>query len=278
MPPLWLIFPELSQGSTAWMTGYGKYYAIEFWKWLNELVPDERIQYQTMFPAPKTWRGFYDEFNERGLDKREFRKYFLHGVQLWNKNDEMQYSKDEITSQQKLDLEFVNFWHNGDDHFNSQWQISDFLVDTHRYFCTEQYMIAEKARVFRDRKRRMKIMETTNLMEMKALGRKVKKFRSKTWDKMKYSVVLNANYYKFSQNKEMRNRLLNINDRVIVEANPTDIIWGIGLAKNDSEASNPKVWLGLNLLGFALMEVRDEIRKVYQNYDKINWDQFEKYR
>ena len=42
-------------------------------------------------------------------------------------------------------------------------------------------------------------------------------------------------------------------------------IWGIGLGKDNEKAHNIASWRGKNLLGFALMEVRDEIRKLYQN-------------
>lgn len=45
-------------------------------------------------------------------------------------------------------------------------------------------------------------------------------------------------------------------DRVLVEASPVDAIWGIGLAASDPLAAEPATWQGLNLLGFALMEVR----------------------
>jgi predicted NAD-dependent protein-ADP-ribosyltransferase YbiA (DUF1768 family) len=36
-----------------------------------------------------------------------------------------------------------------------------------------------------------------------------------------------------------------------------DRIWGIGMAQDDEKVSNPNLWRGLNLLGFALMQVRD---------------------
>ncbi|WP_368861540.1 NADAR domain-containing protein [Actinospica durhamensis] len=42
----------------------------------------------------------------------------------------------------------------------------------------------------------------------------------------------------------------------MVEASPYDRIWGIGLPARDPRATGPAGWPGLNLLGFALMQVR----------------------
>jgi ribA/ribD-fused uncharacterized protein len=47
---------------------------------------------------------------------------------------------------------------------------------------------------------------------------------------------------------------------VLVEASPVDSVWGIGLAADDEQAASPDRWPGLNLLGFALMEVRSRLR------------------
>jgi len=41
---------------------------------------------------------------------------------------------------------------------------------------------------------------------------------------------------------------------------PRDTIWGIGLAAGDERAACPDRWRGLNLLGFALMEVRQQLK------------------
>jgi hypothetical protein len=125
--------------------------------------------------------------------------------------------------------------------------------------------MAEKARLFGDEEMREEIMNTSDPKLMKALGRKVRNFDPEVWDKVKYSIVLNGNYYKFTQNKEMMDFLLSTGDKILVEASPMDAIWGIGFGKENEKAYNIASWRGQNLLGFALMEVRDEIRKVYQN-------------
>jgi ribA/ribD-fused uncharacterized protein len=46
---------------------------------------------------------------------------------------------------------------------------------------------------------------------------------------------------------------------VLVEASPVDKVWGIGMAEDHPEIENPAMWQGLNLLGFALMEVRRQL-------------------
>lgn len=49
-------------------------------------------------------------------------------------------------------------------------------------------------------------------------------------------------------------------DAVLVDASPYDRIWGIGLKADDERALHPNTWQGQNLLGFALMDVREELR------------------
>ncbi len=100
---------------------------------------------------------------------------------------------------------------------------------------------------------------------MKALGRQVRGFDAKVWDEIKFGIVLNASYLKFSQNASLRDFLLRTGSKILVEASPVDKIWGIGLAASDENAQNPMKWRGQNLLDFALMRARDEIAKVYKN-------------
>jgi hypothetical protein len=64
---------------------------------------------------------------------------------------------------------------------------------------------------------------------------------------------------KFGQHRQLRDFLVGTSSRVLVEASPRDRVWGIGLAADDERAGSPERWPGLNLLGFALMEVRHRL-------------------
>ena len=73
----------------------------------------------------------------------------------------------------------------------------------------------------------------------------------------RYGVVVRASRAKFGQNPELGRYLESTRPRVLVEASPVDTVWGIGLGAGDDRARRPSEWRGLNLLGFALTEVRD---------------------
>ena len=120
-------------------------------------------------------------------------------------------------------------------------------------------MMAEKAKMFGDSECREKILAANSPGAAKALGREVRGFQEERWQRARYDIVVRANSKKFSQNHELGEFLLNTKKRILVEASPRDRIWGIGLAKEDPHSENPLLWRGLNLLGFALMDVRDAL-------------------
>ena len=141
----------------------------------------------------------------------------------------------------------------------SQWWACRFQADAEEYCCAEQFMMAEKARMFGDKEMLLKIMETANPKEMKAYGRAVKNFDKEVWDSCCFDVVKRGNRAKFSQNPELLQFLMGTRKRILVEASPRDRIWGIGMGKANPDAQNPLKWRGTNLLGFALTQVRDEL-------------------
>ena len=139
----------------------------------------------------------------------------------------------------------------------SQWYPASFELNGNIYLTAEHYMMAEKARLFDDKSLLANILAARNPAEAKQLGRSIREFDEHAWNQHRFDIVVAGNHAKFSQNAALGKFLRNTKERVLVEASPKDRIWGIGLAANDPNASNPNLWKGLNLLGFALMEARD---------------------
>ena len=147
----------------------------------------------------------------------------------------------------------------------SQWWPSPFIENGIIYQTAEHYMMGKKALLFNDQEIFEKILVKESPKDVKDLGRQIRNFDVAKWDTHKYEIVKQGNLLKFSQNEDLSFFLLQTKDKVLAEASPVDAIWGIGLAEDHVDAKIPKNWKGLNLLGFALMEVRDEI-----SINKIN--------
>lgn len=139
----------------------------------------------------------------------------------------------------------------------SQWWMCRFEIDGVSYCCAEQYMMAEKARMFGDQEMLGLILEARQPKAMKAYGRSVRNFDKDRWDSACYGIVKRASMAKFSQDPALWDFLRKTKNRILVEASPRDRIWGIGMGKSNPDAECPVKWKGTNLLGFALTEARD---------------------
>ena len=142
----------------------------------------------------------------------------------------------------------------------SQWWMGRFTTDGVEYNCAEQYMMAEKARLFGDGEMLEAILGTDDPRAMRAYGRKVQGFDAKVWGESCYGIVLRGNLAKFGQDEALRAYLLGTGERILVEASPWDRVWGIGMGASNAAAEDPLKWRGKNLLGFVLTEVRDRLR------------------
>lgn len=141
----------------------------------------------------------------------------------------------------------------------SNWFPACFEADQQVYLASEHYLMAHKALLFGDTAIAQQICQARTPAMAKQLGRQVKGFDQVLWLEHSWNLNLQANLLKFSQNPELATFLISTGSCVLVEASPEDQIWGIGLSANDSRAHAPQHWLGTNLLGFALMEVRQRL-------------------
>lgn len=131
----------------------------------------------------------------------------------------------------------------------------------------EQYMMFQKASLFKDDRIKHKIIQEHNPKNIKKLGREVKNFNNETWNRYKEFIVYQGNLLKFSSNEDLKEKLLSTGNKVLIETSPFDSVYGIGLDyygrslnKQQFDLFNVDDWQGSNLLGFALMQVRDELR------------------
>lgn len=273
MAPLWIKYPQIGCGSIGWRWGSGEEYKFKFFDWFNMLSENDREKYKELFPKPKIWDDFYND----GDDYKE--EYFNHITPYWNKDGKPEYSLKDLIKEYNSGnrIKYIFFWGHQPSKTGeltkscfSQWWKCNFSDDDGDYNCAEQYMMSKKALLFGDIDIYKEIMKSKHPKEIKALGRKIRNFSEDVWNEEKYSIVLNGNYAKFSQNKELRDYLIETKNRVIAEASPYDNIWGIKMSTDNPKVENPIAWKGQNLLGFALMEVRNELNRVYKNIDKIN--------
>lgn len=180
------------------------------------------------------------------------------------------YSLDWLIAQHQneLRLKYLCFWGHtpkpgvevGDFCF-SQWFPASFTVDGLTYPTAEHWMMAEKARLFKDEDAFQAVLKSKTPGEAKKIGRRVRHFDDALWKANGYRMVIEGSIHKFRQNRAMGEYLINTGNRVLVEASPVDEIWGVGLTKDSDQVLNPETWRGLNLLGFALMEARDYLNE-----------------
>ena len=139
----------------------------------------------------------------------------------------------------------------------SQWHPSRFVVGGITFSHAEQFMMYAKAMLFGDRETAGRILKAKTPREQKAHGRHVQGFGEAVWQLFREGVVFDGSYAKYSQNPDLREALLATRGPTLVEAAPSDRVWGIGLAEEDPRARDRVQWRGLNLLGEALSRVRE---------------------
>jgi ribA/ribD-fused uncharacterized protein len=164
-------------------------------------------------------------------------------------------SKDRLETIRETDTH-VFFWKG----YLSQWYMRDFRIKGVVYNCCEQYMMSEKARLFKDEDALKIIMSSDSPATQKRAGRQVKNYVDPAWKLVSRHVVFAANMAKFMQNSDLREKLLATGTKTLVEASPYDALWGIALGPWDDAILDESNWKGENWLGKELRTVREQCR------------------
>ena len=90
-------------------------------------------------------------------------------------------------------------FHNPDEEngYLSNWYLSEFECDEIKFSSMEQYMMYQKAICFGDTKIAEKILETADVAQIKALGRKVSNYNETIWNGKRQILVYNGLCAKF---------------------------------------------------------------------------------
>ena len=142
----------------------------------------------------------------------------------------------------------------------SNWFLSKFIVDNISFSSIEQYMMYKKAEVFGDDSIMKEIMSTDDVGKIKAFGRQVHNYNNTVWNRMRQIIIYEGLYAKYSQNNDLKEKLLKTGDSLLAECAAQDKIWATGISMKDDSRFDMNKWIGQNLLGFATMLVREKLK------------------
>ena len=145
--------------------------------------------------------------------------------------------------------------------FLSNWYTSHFDLDGIHFSSVEQYIIYQKCMVFGDTNSAQAVLVNEDIATLQSIGRHASGYIESVWAGMRQLVVFRGLMAKFCQNEDLKKKLLDTRDAFLVECTESDKIWSCGVRLNDDKRFDASNWTGNNILGFALMEVRDAIKR-----------------
>ena len=104
------------------------------------------------------------------------------------------------------------------------------------------------------------ILKTSEPERVKQLGKRVQGFNKKEWYRVSVEYMFQAMLAKFTQNEDLKGFLLATDGNRLLEANPTDRFWGIGLSLKSGDLYKETKWTGKNMAGRTLERVREALK------------------
>lgn len=276
MEPPWIAFPSYGRYSLGWRMGAGESYLMAFFKWRSQLSDEDKRVYESLFPPPITMYDYWTPGDGEDLSSAaEFARSNLFTYR-WELSGSTKYSKKWLEEKVKSndDLKF-KFYQNSFKPKHKQYELlstwcpvkfpASCAYEEETMHSVEEYLLYCKALISR-RKGLIKAVSFNmgyrdDLLKIKP---KVDEFQSKTWDKMYPGMLALANYFKFAYDDFLREVLLSTGDDILV---CLDKDLKLGCKIQVDKENGKAILIGENLLGFAIMNARDEIRKIYGNIE-----------
>ncbi len=222
--PPWIKYPTYPKNSSFWKSGSGAEYLLKY----KENIDDEE-EYLKIFPIAPT---FMDDLTPSESLSEETKKYLSSSskplfIKLWKEDAKAKYVFDVDNNKDVI-----------------------IMFDTLLYDTSSHIHIGNKG--------------YSSANEIVELAEAELKNAPQVWEELKYTVLLNAIYYKFVTDINFTKEVLNTKDRIIVFKSEN-----LELGVQETDDGN---FLGKNLLGLAVMELRDVLVEIYANYDDIDWN------
>lgn len=221
----------------------------------EDLPPKLRAQMSALIRVSQTAKKYPDLYH--GVRIYDFNIY-INGIAYPSDNLESLPSKLRPSVISTPGNIYVVVFYGRDSKFSNHFSCK-FIWDNREFSSIEQYLAYRRA-----------ILATRNDLAIQAMGSQdpadskrlmhILKFANSEpkWKEQRRDILFSGLVAKFSQNDHLRRYLLESGNRRLGEAS-TDTTWGIGRSLTDKLVLNPSKWIGENLLGTTLMEVREEL-------------------
>ncbi len=147
------------------------------------------------------------------------------------------------------------------DGYLSNWYLSPFVLDGIRFSSNEQFIMYHKCMLFGDAASAQKVLNTDDPAVQQKIGRSASGFQADVWAGMRQALAVRGLMAKFKQNEALKKQLLDTGDAYLVECAGSDHVWACGRKTDDPARKDTGSWNGRNLLGFALMQVREMLKE-----------------
>ncbi|MDD6286363.1 MAG: hypothetical protein PUA60_06710 [Methanobacteriaceae archaeon] len=222
--PPWIKYPTTPKNSSFWKTGTGAEYLVKY----NKQI-ENRIEYEKLFPVAPT---FASEISPSESLNDDTVRYLTSKskplfIKLWREDGKPKYDLDVNNDGENI-----------------------FMYDT----------------IYKDTSYHIHIGTGTYSSVKEIIELSEEDFSDKpsvVWDQLKYTVYLNALYYKIIADINFTRELIKTGDHPILFKSDN---LEFGIIEDDGK------YRGHNYFGLAMMEIRDVVKDVFKNYDMIDWD------
>ena len=146
------------------------------------------------------------------------------------------------------------------DGYLSNWYRAEFDLDGIHFTSTEQYIMYRKCTLLGDRTSAIAVLATDDPEEQQTIGHNAQGYIGNLWAGSRQVIAVKGLMAKFSQNEDLKQQLLSIGDSWLVECAGSDKVWACGIRLADDKRRDTANWTGTNILGFALMQVRERLK------------------